>query len=173
MTGAANGGNTNITWPDSIVNRVAKALAYLGKPWSSYLTDAQEVRWSDVIIAGHSNGADHTAFLAKNYNVSRALIFAGPNDWVGGETWPPTYTTPAPWVHSNWTSNVTGEVATPPDRIYGFGVCGSNTTPASGECWNWHPGWEAMGLRAPWFKADTIEVLYDKTQPQPQPPNLV
>lgn len=69
---------------------------------------------------------DHAAFLSKNFNVSRALLFAGPNDSVGPM---PTgrggqYNTPAPWVYSNWTSNVSGEVATSPDRMYGFGVCG-------------------------------------------------
>jgi hypothetical protein len=72
LTGASNGGRTNITQPDSIVNRAAKALAYLGAPWSTYLDSTQKaVRWSDVIIAGHSNGADHAGFLSKNFNVSR------------------------------------------------------------------------------------------------------
>ena len=85
LTGADNGGTTNITAPDSIVNRAAKALAFLGGPWATYLdvrTHTVTVRWADVIIAGHSNGADHAGFVGKNFNVSRALLFAGPNDSV-------------------------------------------------------------------------------------------
>ena len=55
LTGVNNGGRTNITAPDSITNRAAKALAYLGKPWSDYLDPTtQKVRWSDVIISGTS-----------------------------------------------------------------------------------------------------------------------
>jgi hypothetical protein len=116
LTGIPNGGRTNITQPDSIVNRAAKALAYLGPPWSHYLDSTKAVRWSDVIIAGHSNGADHAGFLSKNFNVSRALMFAGPNDNVGGRL-PSGYFQAAPWVYSNWTSK-----ATPSERLYGFGV---------------------------------------------------
>lgn len=129
LTGDDNGGYTNITAPDSIVERSAAALKYLGAPWSRYLDPTTNaVRWSDVIIAGHSNGADHAGFLSKNYNVSRALMFAGPNDSVGARG-SDGYYSAAPWVYRNWTSNVTGEVATPPERLYGFGVCGYRVTP--------------------------------------------
>ena len=165
LTGADNGGHTNITAADSIVNRVAKALAFLGPPWSDYLdAETKAVRWSDVIISGHSNGADHAGFLSKNFNVSRALMFAGPNDNVGARGLD-LYYPPAPWVFRNWTSNVTGQTATPPGRLYGFGVCGYRGAmgqhPSDDECWHWHPGWEAMGMAGPWFKADAIPALSD------------
>ena len=142
LTGASNGGRTNVTQPDSIVNRAAKALAYLGAPWSTYLDSTKAVRWSDVIIAGHSNGADHAGFLAKNFNVSRALMFAGPNDNIGARL-ASNYFQPAPWVYGNWTSNVAGETATPPERLYGFGVCGYRTplppNPALTKTWQVFP----------------------------------
>jgi len=161
LTGAPNGGATNITRPDSIVNRVAKALAYLGPPFDVHLDPAtREVLWSSVIVAGHSNGADHAGFLAKNFNVSRAVMFAGPNDNVGqrGEG---GYYSPAPWVFANWTSNVTGQTATPPERMFGFGVCGSEQHPADDECWHWHSNWETMGMTAPWRSAESLAALAD------------
>ena len=65
------------------MNRAAKALAFLGGPWATYV-DARThaVRWADVIIAGHSNGADHAGYVSKKFNVSWAVLFAGPNDAV-------------------------------------------------------------------------------------------
>ena len=81
--GNGNVNHTNITRPDSIVNRVAKALLTLGPPWSSWLKRDLTPDWPNIIIAGHSNGADHAGFVAKTFNVSRALMIAGANDMVG------------------------------------------------------------------------------------------
>ena len=131
-----NGGvdtHTNITGPDSIVNRVAKALLTLGPPWSGWLTADNAPDWPNIVIAGHSNGADHAGFVAKTFNVSRALMIAGANDMVGSVA-RGTYTEPAPWQF------IAG--ATPPRRLYGFGVCGTASHTASGICFNWHSGWE-------------------------------
>jgi hypothetical protein len=76
--------HTNITTPDSIVNRLAKALSKLGPPWSGWLLPQDgSPDWANIIVSGHSNGADHTGFAAKTFNVSRALMFAGANDMVG------------------------------------------------------------------------------------------
>ena len=161
LTGATNGGRTNVTWPDSIINRVAKALVHLGEPWSSHVHAATgEVQWSGVIIAGHSNGADHAGFLSKNFNVSRAMLFAGPNDNIGPRG-TDHYYEPAPWLFRNWTSSVPGQRATPPERLFGFGVCGSAQHPADDECWHWHPGWAAMGMTSPWHSADSLAALSD------------
>ena len=75
--------HTNITGPDSIVNRLAKALAKLGPPWTGWLRADGSLDWANIIVSGHSNGADHSGFTAKTFNVSRALMFAGANDMVG------------------------------------------------------------------------------------------
>ena len=113
--GNGNGNHTNITRPDSIVNRVAKALLTLGPPWSGWLKSDHSPDWPNIVIAGHSNGADHAGFLAKTFNVSRALMIAGANDMVGSAPHG-TYSTPAPW------QSFAG--ATPPQRLYGFAVRG-------------------------------------------------
>ena len=152
---------TNITAPDSIVNRVAKALLKLGTPWTSWLLDDGRTGtgtptpdWSNIIISGHSNGADHAAFLAKTFNVSRALTLAGANDMVDGPnpgTW--QHVQPAPW---QFPGSAGGAHATPPSRFYGFGVCGTAAHKAEGECYDWHAGWLAQEYPGPWFRADAV-----------------
>lgn len=151
LTGDATHGptSTNITFPDSIVSRVSTALRFLGAPWSGYLDSAtQRPRWRDVIIAGHSNGADHAAFLAKSFRVSRALLFSGPNDYVGESKYG-TYSSPAPWQFAAG--------ATPASELYGFGLCGH--LPSGGampECFDWQAGWGAQGLPNPWLRVDSV-----------------
>ena len=152
LTGhAALSNRTNVSAPDSIVNRIGKALAHLGGAWSRrWLVDgaASAPRWEAMTIAGHSNGADHAAMLAKTFRTRRALFFSGPNDYVG----PSRYgraSTPAPWQF------VTG--ATPAASMYGFGLCGELPNHgAMPECFDWRPAWQAQGLPGPWLKADIV-----------------
>ena len=122
LTGEAVSTHTNVTVADSIFNRVAKALAHLGAPWSGWLDATGTPKWEGIIIAGHSNGADHAAFLAKTYRVARGLFFSGPNDYVGPKHYG-TYSTAAPWQSAKG--------ATPPTSLFGFGLCGN--LPAHGE----------------------------------------
>ena len=130
--------HTNVTFADSIVNRIAKALLALGPPWSGWVSGG-EPDWPKIVIAGHSNGADHAAFASKVFPVARALLFAGANDDVGSAP-RGHYATPAPWQFAAG--------ATPSGRVYGFGVC-----PGGPMCLTWHAGWAAMGLPGPWFQA--------------------
>lgn len=143
---------TNITKPDSIQNRLSKALLKLGAPWSKWLTSTGAPDWSNIIISGHSNGADHASFVAKTFNVSRSLTFAGANDMVDGPNpghWNTVHS--APWQFVNSSHHVT-----PPERMYGFGVCGTATHKAQGECYDWHAGWLAQEYPGPWFRADAV-----------------
>jgi hypothetical protein len=143
---------TNITKPDSIQNRLAKALIKLGAPWTKWVQNSGTPDWSNVIISGHSNGADHASFVAKTFNVSRALTFAGANDMVDGPNpghWQDVH--PAPWQFANASHH-----ETPPERMYGFGVCGTAAHKAQGECYDWHAGWLAQEYPGPWFRVDTV-----------------
>lgn len=96
---------------NSIVNRLRKALAYLhaGSPaegWDRYLP-GNEPDWPLVTVAGHSQGAGHSAYLAKLFALDRAVFFSGPTDWrdaVGQ---------PAAWLAALPPS-------TPASRLYGF-----------------------------------------------------
>ena len=131
--------HTNISQPDSISNRIAKALLALGSPWSRWSVNSSAPDWPNIIIAGHSNGADHAAFASKIFPVSRVLLFAGANDQVGSAP-RGQYVTPAPWQFLSG--------ATPAQRVFGFGVC-----PGGPMCVDWHSGWDALGLPGPWLQA--------------------
>ena len=98
----------NVQRPDCVEVRVAKALAHLAKEhpggdWDYYLDQQGEVRWSDVIFAGHSHGASSAAAYAKIRTLHRAVSLAGPRD-----------TRP---VVATWLS---APSATPIDRYYAF-----------------------------------------------------
>ena len=69
-----------------IVTRTTKLLMYLSQTypdqnWAQYLVDGNAPNWSRIIVAGHSQGSGHAAYLAKMNNVNRALMFSGPNDY--------------------------------------------------------------------------------------------
>ena len=106
--------------------------------------------WPRIIVGGHSNGADNAAFLSKVFGVSRALVFSGPQDYVGigGHDDPGDrrHARSAPWQY--WAG------ATDPSRRFGFGVAGSAAHPNSWECHVWHTGWEAERIRPPYVAVD-------------------
>jgi hypothetical protein len=98
----------SVARPDCVEVRIAKALAYLQKQnpegkWSAFVDRDGQVRWADVIFAGHSHGASSAAAYAKIRRVARVISFAGPRD-----------TNP---VVATWLSMPS---ATPIDRFYAF-----------------------------------------------------
>lgn len=83
---------------DSIVRRLIKVLewAVATKPiadgWAKYLTIDGEVDWTQVNIAGFSNGSSHASRMGTLYpDIARVALFAGPNDGDGhtAGTWDP------------------------------------------------------------------------------------
>jgi pimeloyl-ACP methyl ester carboxylesterase len=81
---------------NSIYNRFTKLLAFLAKTfpqqgWDRYISQ-DRVQWQNIIVAGHSQGAGHAAFLGKHFPVSRVLIFAGPQDYLNN------FNMPAGWL---------------------------------------------------------------------------
>jgi Secretion system C-terminal sorting domain len=94
---------------NSIENRLTKLLKYLHtqnptQGWGQYL-NGDNIVWSKIIIAGHSQGAGHAAFIAKTYKVDRAIMFS----WAD---WSTALNSAAPWV------SATG--ATPPEGYFAF-----------------------------------------------------
>jgi len=95
---------------NSIYHRVYALLLYLGKTypkqgWRQYLV-GQQINWPNIIVAGHSQGAGHAAYLGKKFPVYRVLIFAGPQDFLV------KYNAPAGWLSH--------PTATAPERYYSF-----------------------------------------------------
>ena len=82
---------------NSIHNRLVKLLQYLERnrpmeQWGRFLDQYRQILWSDLILAGHSQGAGHAAYLAKHFAVNRVVMFSGPNDFSNH------FEQPAPWL---------------------------------------------------------------------------
>jgi hypothetical protein len=71
---------------NSIYHRFHTLLIYLSKKypkqgWQQYIS-TNGIQWPKIIVAGHSQGAGHAAYLGKKFPVNRVLIFAGPQDYL-------------------------------------------------------------------------------------------
>ncbi|MEJ7738977.1 MAG: hypothetical protein WKF97_16245 [Chitinophagaceae bacterium] len=95
---------------NSIYNRFFKLLSYLAKNnpqqgWKQYM-EMNQIQWKNIVVAGHSQGAGHAAYLAKHFPVAKLLIFAGPQDYLN------QYSSPAAWL--------SGKNITEPSKYFAF-----------------------------------------------------
>lgn len=110
ITGAPVSDWIKVNPANSILNRVQKLLVYLATHdpndgWDEFVKDGKPL-WNRIIVAGHSQGSGHAAYLGKMFNVDRVLIFSGPQDYLDD------LHQPAPWQ--------SGLSATPPSRFFAF-----------------------------------------------------
>lgn len=110
VTGAPVSAKVRVDAANSILNRLARLLSYLVEfdpegGWNQFVTDGQPA-WSLIIVAGHSQGAGHAAYIGKLFTVNRVLMFSGPQDYLDN------LNEPAPWQAR--------EGATPPSRFFAF-----------------------------------------------------
>jgi hypothetical protein len=110
VTGAPVSDKIKVSPANSILNRFQKLLAYLVKHdpkggWDQFVKDGQPV-WSRIIVAGHSQGSGHAAYIGKMFKVDRVLMFSGPQDYMDD------LDKPAPWQAD--------KSATPPSRFFAF-----------------------------------------------------
>lgn len=108
LDGVDASGLIEVTPVNSLSNRLVRLLEYLDglEPeagWSSYVRNGRPV-WERMIIAGHSQGGGHAAFIASRHEVGRVVMFAGGADLFFGRGF-------APWLGSH---------VTPSDRYWGF-----------------------------------------------------
>lgn len=71
---------------NSINSRTLHLLNYLDaeypdQNWGQYITAFDTPRWDKIIVSGHSQGAGHAGYLAKENEVNRVVMFSGPNDY--------------------------------------------------------------------------------------------
>jgi len=71
---------------DAIVNRLTKLLIYLSDTdkegnWSRFLENG-EPKWSEIALAGQSQGGGMSAFIAKTHLVARVIDFSGGWDYA-------------------------------------------------------------------------------------------
>ncbi len=110
ITGAAVSDKVSVNRDNSILNRLEKLLAYLAKQdpdggWGEFIANGQPA-WSRIVVAGHSQGAGHAAYLGKMFAVDEVLIFSGPQDYFIDMD------KPAPWLSR--------PSATPSSRYFAF-----------------------------------------------------
>jgi hypothetical protein len=95
--------------PNCIEVRLEKMLEFLQanhpeQNWGQFLSGTNVI-WNKVIVAGHSQAAGFAGFIAKQYEVDRAIMIDG-DDWWNPEE------RPVVWQ--------TQPGATPPDRYFGL-----------------------------------------------------
>lgn len=110
VTGAPVSDEIKISSANSILNRLRKLLVYLvkqdpGGGWDEFVADGQPT-WSRIVIAGHSQGSGHAAYIGKLYALDRVLMFSGPQDYLDGLDKP-----------AGWQAR---QGATPPSRFFAF-----------------------------------------------------
>ena len=110
VTGAPVSAKVTVNRANSILNRFRKMLLYLAKHdpkggWGQFIKHGQPV-WNRIVVAGHSQGSGHAAYIGKLFKVDRVLMFSGPQDYMDD------LHKPAPWQAR--------KSATPPSRFFAF-----------------------------------------------------
>lgn len=100
----------NVSPPNSIENRLIKALQYLdnefpNENWNQFWSGDSTIIWENMVMSGHSQGGGHAAILGKLKSLERVVVFAS-LDWMNTLD-----RTPA-WVTMNG--------ATSPDKYFVF-----------------------------------------------------
>ena len=94
FNGTGSSSVSNVSPADGVLHRLAALLGYLAahypsEGWSAYLNDGA-IRWSKVVVAGHSQGAGEAGYIASVRKVGGVLLFAGVVDGSGSSplaTW--------------------------------------------------------------------------------------
>lgn len=95
---------------NAIHNRILKLLQRLHKlnpsnGWDQFYEDS-ELMYSKFVLAGHSQGGGHAAYLAQKFAVDRLVMFSSPNDYSDKEG------QPASWLRNQFATSL--------DRFYGI-----------------------------------------------------
>lgn len=104
----------NVNRANSIENRLIKLLVYLrtqfpNDGWGQYLESDATIKWTAIVVSGHSQGGGHAGIVGRYHPVARVVMFAA-MDYNGRAQ------SPANWIGvPSSTPN-----ATPPERFYGF-----------------------------------------------------
>ena len=110
ITGAPVSAKVKVSAANSILNRFQKLLIYLVKHdprggWGQFVKNDRPA-WPHIIVAGHSQGSGHAAYIGKLFRVDRVLMFSGPQDYMDN------LHRPARWLLR--------KSATPPSRFFAF-----------------------------------------------------
>jgi hypothetical protein len=133
---------------DGMVRRAYRFVAWLATQqpeagWQQFLnTEAETLRWEQVIMAGSSHGSTTSARFAKHQRVARVVMLCGPRDqyqiWQGLDS------------------------ATPPERFFGFSHLLDGGWTGNHYC----RSWQLLGLQAfgPIVNIDDTEPPYGNSR---------
>jgi hypothetical protein len=129
ITGEDRSSRVAVSGADSIEGRLRALVAHLHanyptEGWDRFLFGGNP-DWQRIIVAGHSQGAGHAAYIGKMYLVDRIGMFAGPGDAPG----------------SRWLDL---PAVTPAERMYGLAHQGDELVSLSRALANW----DRLGLPA-------------------------
>jgi hypothetical protein len=168
ITGADTSPVVNINRANSITGRLISLLTYLNttypnEGWGQYVVGGQP-NWTAITVAGHSQGSGHAAYLAKQQNLDRMIMFSGPSDTgiaAGSQ---------APWLS---LPNVT-----PASRQFGFTHTADTLVPLALVSRNWDQlGLAAFGIATSVDGATSpfgnSHKLTTSLAPNPNPPSPV
>jgi hypothetical protein len=132
ITGEDSSPLIEVNASNSIVNRLRTLLIYLrdnfpAEGWEQFLS-GNEIVWSRIVAAGHSQGGGHAAYLGKLFSLDRIAMFSAPGDTGLAPS------SPAPWLNL--------PPITAPSRHYGFTHSADNLIPLA----NATASWQALGL---------------------------
>ena len=110
VTGDSVSNKISLNRANSILNRLQKLLLYLVQQdpdggWGEFVADGKP-DWSRIVVAGHSQGSGHAAYIGKLFQVDKVLMFSGPQDYLDD------LNKPAPWLSR--------PSATPSSRYFAF-----------------------------------------------------
>jgi hypothetical protein len=116
----------------SIVSRFRDAIAHLDDVdpkggWGRFVAANEDIAWSDIVVAGHSQGGGEAAYIAHVRPVLGALMFASPVESLGP-------------VHAAWMDRP-GQ--TPASRMYAVDDVRDEFGPRI------RGSWTALGLDVP------------------------
>ncbi len=128
---------------NSISNRLVKLLLHLetidpGRGWASFV-DGGAPRWSDMVLAGHSQGGGYPPLVALDHLVGRVVMFAGTDTLPAGGG-------PAPWTSKPHV--------TPSDRYFVVGHVRDNLLAKLSV-------WDALGVPGVVIDADSTPEPFD------------
>lgn len=86
ILGAAVSPLVDVDSTNSICNRLLAALEYLSvrypkQGWNDFILKGK-VQWKKIVVAGHSQGAGHAAWIGKKFKVKKVIMLAGPQDYL-------------------------------------------------------------------------------------------
>jgi len=67
----------------AIINRLTKLLVFLdnnypSEGWGDFINPSGDIKWSNIVLSGHSFGGTLAAYMSKLYEVDRVLMFSAP-----------------------------------------------------------------------------------------------